>query len=324
MKTAPRGGDAVVGYAWSLILGILAFSICMGVVTIIIGRDGGFSWVGNSGGLRFLLVLAGFILIMVGNGFFIFGEGLGNINPAIRQILKYIPAILGPLLIFSAFVLLNPGKISVVPILYKLPVYLGLLTGILAMFFIMKQNARNETARIEAETEFDQRNHQNHLNQIDTADVMTNMASILIYTNGNQRQDVREKALAKIKSRTDWQEELVLLLQTDGSSEAFTFLAFNEVEDKTLFPEAIRYGIFNQAGFIRESIRRCRGDYDLYSSRFLWEVERVLRTIDKFQGMGVDYRPAVQEMRNALDEPTSFKKPKLNATKILDDWLKKN
>ncbi|MCB0855809.1 MAG: hypothetical protein KDD63_26490, partial [Bacteroidetes bacterium] len=127
MKTAPRGGDAVVGYAWSLILGILAFSICMGVVTIIIGRDGGFSWVGNSGGLRFLLVLAGFILIMVGNGFFIFGEGLGNINPAIRQILKYIPAILGPLLIFSAFVLLNPGKISVAPILYKLPVYLGLL-----------------------------------------------------------------------------------------------------------------------------------------------------------------------------------------------------
>ena len=44
LKTPPRGGDAVVGYAWALIFGVLAFSICLSIVTAVIGKLGGFAW----------------------------------------------------------------------------------------------------------------------------------------------------------------------------------------------------------------------------------------------------------------------------------------
>ncbi|MEZ4960711.1 MAG: hypothetical protein R2830_12895 [Saprospiraceae bacterium] len=322
--TKMPGGDAGVGYAWALIIGVLVFSICMAVVTAIVGSQGGFSWVGSPGGNRFLLVLGGFVLIMVGNGFFMAGEGFGGLPNFIRKIFTAIPAILPPLLIICAAVLLNADRSAVPAFTYKLPIYLGFVSGLLAVGFILSQNARNAAAVRQSNIDFEDRNHQNHLNNIDSTDVMKNGVFLYVYTDANHDKDVRERALAKLKTRPDWQEELVRRLQNDWAPEAFTFLASNEVDDKTLFPEAVRQGVLIQARLIRENIRKCRDTYDLYAGRFTWEVERVLRTVDKFQGMGVDYRPAVQEMRNSLDEPTSFEKPKLSAKGILDKWLKKH
>lgn len=186
----------------------------------------------------------------------------------------------------------------------------------------MAQANLNANARLRSESEFIDRTHQNHLNTIDSTDVMKNMVFLLVFTDANHDTDVRDRALAKIKSRVDWQEELARRLETDWAPEVFTFLASNEVDDKALFAEPVQKGAFIQARLIRESIRNCRGTYDLYSSRFAWEAERVLRTLEKFEGMGLDYRPAVQEMRAALDEPTSFEKPKLECKSILDKWLK--
>ena len=194
----------------------------------------------------------------------------------------------------------------------------------MAIGFLMMESARNAAAITQDKSDFEQRNYQNHLDNIDSTDVMKEIVFILVYTDANQRQDVREKALAKIKSRPDWQEELVRRIQTDWAPEVFTFLASNEVDDKTLFLEAVKQGVLIQARLIRADIRKCRDGYDLYEGRFTWEVERVLRTVDKFEDMGVDYRPAVQEMRNALDERTSFEKPKLVAKGILEKWLKKH
>jgi hypothetical protein len=322
--TKMPGGDAGVGYAWALIIGVLVFSICMAVATAIIGGQGGFSWVGSPGGSRVMLVLMGFILIMVGNGFFMFGEGFGGLPNFIRITFTAIPATLPPLLIICAAILLNAERTSLPAFTYKLPIYFGLIVGILAIGFLLAESARNSAAKIQSNIDFTDKIHQDHLNHIDTTDVMKDGVFLFVFTDANQDKDVREKALAKIKTRPDWQEELVRRLQNDWAPEAFTFLASNEVDDKTLFPEPVRQGVLIQAKLIRESIRQCRDGYDLYEGRFTWEVERVLRTVDKFQGMGVDYRPAVQELRNALDERTSFEKPKLPAKGMLDNWLKKH
>ncbi len=271
-----------------------------------------------------MLVLVGFILIMVGNGFFMFGEGFGGLPNFIRITFTAIPATLPPLLIICAAILLNAERTSSPAFTYKLPIYFGLIVGILAVGFLLAESARNSAAKIQSNIDFTDKIHQDHLNQIDTTDVMKDGVFLFVFTDANQDKDVREKALAKIKTRPDWQEELVRRLQNDWAPEAFTFLASNEVDDKTLFPEPVRQGVLIQAKLIRESIRQCRDGYDLYEGRFTWEVERVLRTVDKFHGMGVDYRPAVQELRNALDERTSFEKPKLPAKGMLDNRLKKH
>ena len=167
-------------------------------------------------------------------------------------------------------------------------------------------------------------NHQRILNEIDTCDVMKNMVFILVSTDSNQDRDIRERAVAKVKTHPQWQQELIRLLQTDWAPEAFNFLASNDVDDPLLFGEPVKAGILIQARLIRESIRNSSHSSHFYPGRFGWEVERAVRTADKFKNQGVDLRPAVQELRAALDEPSEYEKPVFTCIKILDKWLKEN
>ncbi len=116
---------------------------------------------------------------------------------------------------------------------------------------------------------------------------------------------------------------MIRLLNCEWAPEAFTFLASNDV-DKQKFAEPVRQGVLNQASVFRKSIRRSTHDAHFYKEQFLWELERVFRTLEKFKDTGVDYTPAVQELRNALDEPSEYKKPDWPAKKELDKWLKSN
>lgn len=324
-RQAPPSGDYAVGYAWTLIIGNFAFMICMAIVTAIIGAKGGFSWVNVAGAPRFWVVFAGFVLAMIGHGFFAMNEGMGPLSSTVRQVLRYAPAVIPVLLLLSAAFLLNDSWRSAVPVaIYKWPLLFTVGMGLFALGLIMAANARNATAQMEAAGDFEKRNQQNHLDMIDSTDVMRAMTNILVFTDANHSPGVRERALAKIKSRPDWQEELVRNLSNNAAPEVFTFLASNQVDNKAMFAEPVKEGLLVQARLIRENIRHCRDTYDLYPGRFSWEVERVLRTLQQFSDMGVDYRPAVQEIRNALDERTSFERPTLQCAAVLDKWIKKH
>lgn len=321
----PRSGEYGVGYAWILILANFGFVLCLAIVTGIIGSKGGFSWVSSDSAFRFVLVLAGFIVVMTGNTFFSFGEGMEDLPPFVRQIFRYVPAVLPLLLLGSAAILLNDGWRSALPsVAYKLPLTIALAFGAFAIGLILMHSAHNATSRMQAESDFEKRNHQNYLDNIDAADMMKEMAFILGYTDANHYTDVRERALAKIKSRPDWQEELVRYLKTDWAPDVFTFLASNDVDNKAMFPEPVREGLLIQAKLIREEIRKASHPSHLYSDQFFWQVERALRTADKFTGMGTDFRPAVEEMQKALDEPCDLEKPKFRCSAQLDDWLEKH
>lgn len=249
---------------------------------------------------------------------------MGGAPGLLDKIMKATPLLAILSVLASALLLLNePLRTNLPPIVWRLPTFTAIGFGILAMGIIMAAKVRNTAAMARAATESQDSFLQGQLNYVDTTDVMKDMVFLLVYTDANQKKILRNKAIAKIKSRPDWQEELVRRLQNDWAPEAFTFLASNEVEDKAMFAEPIRQGVLIQARLVRENIRQCRDKYSLYEGKFTWEVERVLRTVDKFQGMGTDYRPAVQELRKAFDEPVSFEKPELAAKSILDKWLKK-
>ncbi len=227
------------------------------------------------------------------------------------------------LLLASAAILLNDGWRSALPDLaYKLPLAIAIVFGVLAIGWILKQGASNVTNRIQAESDYEKWNYQNYLNNIDSVDVMKEIVFILGYTDANHYPEVRKHALAKIKSRPDWQEELVRRIQTDWAPEVFTFLASNEVDDKTMFAEPVREGLLIQAKLIRKDIRTAAYSSQLPSNQFFRKVERALQTADKFASLGIDYQPAVKEMRKALDEPCSIEKPNFKSTALLDVWLK--
>jgi hypothetical protein len=57
---------------------------------------------------------------------------------------------------------------------------------------------------------------------------------------------------------------------------------------------------------------------------FNWDVERILRTVEKYDGKGYDYLPAMKEVRAALDEPSEMEKPAFDCTPALDKWIREH
>jgi hypothetical protein len=149
------------------------------------------------------------------------------------------------------------------------------------------------------------------------------MSRSLVFTDANHDPEVRRKAIEKVRSNPQWQQELVRLLENDGAIEAFEFLASNEVDDKTLFIAPVNSGILSVADWIRKQIRKSDQEHYFYPELFSREVERILRTVDRLEDTGADFRPAVLALRAALDEPNPANKVKLNCISMLDNWIKK-
>ncbi|MDX1911637.1 MAG: hypothetical protein SFV22_09150 [Saprospiraceae bacterium] len=330
VKSPPSGGDAVAGYAWMILFFNLAFFICMILVATAIYRTGGFDWVSPNGSTRLFLVCFGVIAGCFTASLSMLlkeepGIGGGALRPLFSTLGVIIPAsmlIAGWLLLIAMMRAPNP------PDAFKVPaqgVFILGVTGVVA-FFIgwMRQSALNQQHKIADALAFQEKNRQRILQDIEKCDVSKDMVFIFVFTDANQSAEVRDKALAKIKSNPDWQQELIRRLQNDWAPEAFTFLASNEVEDKKIFLEPIREGVFIQANLIRKSIRNSTHPSHFYPERFNWEVERVIRTIERFNGMGVDYAPALRELRAALNEPTQFDAPVYKCLAPLDHWLKQH
>ena len=204
-------------------------------------------------------------------------------------------------------------------------VFLLVVTGCAnAGIGFIHENQRNQKVRVEEVIKQQDENHDRILREIDSCDVSKNMVFILVFTDANQDADVRAKAVAKIKTNPKWQQELVNRLQNDWAPEAFNFLASNDVEDPELFREPVKQGATIQAKLIRERIRACSHPSNFYEGQFLWEVERVLKTVDKFSNKHTDYRPAIKQLRAALDEPSDFEKPAFLCAALLDDWIKEH
>lgn len=327
-KDAPKGGDAAMGYVWGLIFIYLGFLICVAIPTGIIGWKGGFQWTGSTGTQRFAWVTATLILSVLAVAVSaLFKNEHGPVPILLKAYSLFVPALVPALMIGVGFVLVNEGLRSQIPhALVKWSLVLTFFFGATGtaslLWSLMSQSMANEKRRIEQAIKFDDQNHQNHLRDIENCDVTKDMVFILVFTDANHAPDVREKALAKIKTNPQWEKEMIRFLETDWAPEAFTFFASNEVPDKTVFAEAIRTGILNQARLIRESIQNYSHSAHYYPDQFSWQAERVLRTVDRFSDTGVDYLPAVLELRKALSEKSEYKEGGYRCEAMLDKWIK--
>jgi len=329
-KDAPRGGDASIGYVWAILIFNLVFLGCMVVVALSIGAKGGFDWISADKGIRFLFVAGGLIAAMITSTLSGFFKGEPGPSAAvIKAFSGFIPFLIPLVLIVTGAILLNDGLRMAVPAqVYKIPLMfvfgigvLGLAAGVIGWMVLSGQNASRQAESIQADQD---RNHQNFLNEIDTCDVAKDMSRILVFTDANHNPEVRRKAIEKVRSNPPWQQELVRLLENEGPIEAFEFLASNEVDDKALFIDPVNSGILSVADWIRKQIRKSDQEHYFYPELFSREVERVLRTVDRLEDTGADFRPAVLALRAALDEPNPANKVKLNCISILDNWIKKH
>ena len=324
------GGDAMVGYAWSLIILSLLFVIGMILTSMVIGAKGGYDWISAHKSSRFWIVTIGILSAVITTALAALFKGEGGPVPGFFRATSHILVVAIPVLMLFSFIILNnPSLRDQLPVvIYKWPLMISFIIGVTGVtaavgsWFI--RSAKNQTAAIEHARKADQDNIQRMLKEIDSNDVSKNKVFLLVFTDANQDQQVREKALEKIFAYPEWKSEMVRFLESDWAPEAFTFFASNNVEQPEFFIEPIRTGILNQARLIRETIRRCKHPSHLYEGRFTWEVERVLRTADKFAVYGANYTAEVKALRAALDEPWDWDKPNFACKETLDRWIKKH
>lgn len=326
VKSPPSGGDAVTGHAWVILFFNLAFFVCMSIVAIAIYRKGGFDWVSPHRSARMMLVSLGVIAgCFTATMSMFFKEEPGIGAGALRPLLSTVGVIIPAGMLTAGWLLMSASLRAQLPDAVKVPalgIFILGVTGV-TVFCIgwLRHTALNQQQKVADMLAFQDKNRQRILQDIETCDVSKDMVFIFVFTDANQSPEVRDKALAKIKSNPDWQQELIRRLQNDWAPEAFNFLASNDVEDKKIFLEPVRQGVLIQANLIRKSIRNSTHPSHFYPERFNWEVTRVIRTVERFEKMGVDYLPAMRELRAALDETSPFEKTAYTCIPPLDRWI---
>lgn len=322
------GGDAGVSYIWGIIFLNLAFFACLSIVAIIIGWKGGFSKMPMSGYTMFIKITGLILISAIGTtiGGFLKNESSG-LPSMVQIVLKVAPIIIPSLLLILAVVLLNDSIAQIVPLTYvryfaNACFGLGVLVIFIALLSFLNESNENAIRTINQNQEDELRHNQQFIKDIESCDVTENLVAILVLTDSNHNQEVRTKAINKIKTNPNWQQELIRLMNTEMVAEVFTFLASNSVENVELFREPIRNGIVKEAEIIKKSIKDAYQPHHLYADQFVWDCERILRTVDKFQTNRSDYLAEIRLLRNALEQKAEVKKPNFNCTKLLDNWIK--
>lgn len=313
------GGDYGVGYAWSVLVLMATFWGCIAVIACIIGFGGGFEWLSLgrfAGGGKLLLC---FLVMVV-------GANLG-METSFKSIplLPTISAVATPVVLMAVFAVLLNGSLKTVvsPTHLKWGLGLVLATNCLVLASMMARSVTSKVAMLLPRRSNELTDFQlGMLKRIETCDVSKGITQLFGYCGSNQPPQIRDAAVLKITSKPGWQEDLYNSLEGDEVDNAFAFLLAHEVDDRPRFAKGVYQGVLSEARLIRESLRRTSHPSHVYNGKFGYEIERSLQVVEKFKDLGVDYKPAVQELRAALDEPIDFDNPNPSCKRILDKWLK--
>lgn len=314
------GGDYGVGYAGLLLFIIAFFWICMAILALLLGYQGAYDWLSlgrfGSGGMLALCFLVIFLGVTLGmEASFRTSKYLAPVN-----------AVLSPLvLLFTFAVLLNAGlKANISPTFVKGALTLIFAINALVLGSMVFGKFITRVAVVLSRSDDDLSSFElGIMERIDSTDPSKGIASLFLYAGDNQPRPIREKARMKIKSKPDWQEELIQALERDGVDEAMRFLLSIEVDDKPRFAKGVYQGVLTQAHFVKERYHNCWHPSHVYDGMFGYEVNHCIEIVDKFKDQGVDFRPAMQALRKALDEPNAYGNDQ-KCKKVVDKWLKKH
>jgi hypothetical protein len=329
------GGDRGMGYGLALFFCGLCFIVLTGLLAWSLHANNGFDWIPVSGGQRNGLVFVGwlaFAMATAASALFKTEWHEGEFPQFLRWLSQAQAAFWLPLLILiPAAFLLNASRVpGQTPDWVKIPMMTGFTLSILmgaGLFFgWMRANALQNAAKLEYAKNRDDEWHNKHLAKIAEHQPTDPLVNILALTGRFHDADVRDSAVAKLKSHPDWEAELIRLLnETEWDTQVYSFIDGNKVDHPELFVEPINRSIRRVAGEIKKRITDANDLQDWHFEHF--SIERLLRAIDEqFLVPGADFRPAVQELRNALDtpKPERFKKVKFTLTPVVDAWLRKH
>lgn len=319
--------DALLGYAWLSVMLNLVILICIGVTTIIIHKAGGFHWISPKASVRIPCVTVGLLAAMLTTIFCaVFKFDSGKMPVMLKPITIAVPILVPLVLILANAILLNNHLQTLVSgNVYKWPLIGVAILGSLGIASIVSEyllERRKEVSALQKSfTEDEALNEKRILNDIDTCDVTRDLLAILVYTDYTQKTQIRKRAISKVQSNAAWEQELVNILGTPYATEAFTFLGSNSVDHPAEFVNPVRNGILLEAGKIKAIISKASSSYDLFGDQFLWEIERILLTVNKLAPQQHDFTKEILVLQLALRQNSRFRPRKFSAEIAVEDWL---
>jgi hypothetical protein len=325
-------GDSAMGYGLGLAFFGLVFTISSLVLTLCVGWKGGFNWVSDQNTTRYLIVGLGWLSMAVATfacAAFKWEWHQGEFPQFLHSLAKsngqtWIPL----LMLVPYFILLNPElRANISPIVYKMPLIIGFaLTFIMSMAILfgwLRASAQQQKVQIEQRSEDNKRRHGDHLKFIAEQKPTDGILNILALAGRFHDKDVRDAAVAKIKSHPNWEGELIELLNNDYYfSQVYSFIDGNKVEHPEQFLEPLNNSILLMAKDIQKNIKDSNNLQDWHFEHF--SIERLFRAIDEqFSNKGMDFRPAVYKLKEALatPKPERFKNVRFTVTPVVKHWL---
>lgn len=325
--SAMPGGDRGVGFAFALLWGHGAMVLLMLGVTAVLAIAGRLPAAPVAAGWQVPAALAFVGLCTLIAAATAAAAPSGAPQPwSLDAALRLAPLLVPLLLMLCAALLLNSAAPGSRDVVRRSLQAVTLLTGAMAlvgMAPIMASKVRAWTIIATRDRSALDSNEQRILSQVESSDPSQQFVSLLGYARGGNHPKIRARAVEKLQSVAGWEQRVIETLAGPSAPEAFTFLAANEVPDRKIFAEPIATGIEQQALQVRERIRRASHPSHLYPGLMIFEVEALLKTLDKFATLGTDYAPALQQLRDAFSEPSGYTHPEYRAVQAIDRWLKK-
>lgn len=339
MLTASKphsGTDSGMAYGLGLILLGFGFTLSSLILTIFVNAKGGFGWVTHSAGLRPILVFSGWLFVVLTTLFCaIFKWEWYNWNTDYPKFLYGLTLSHGqlwiPLLwLLVCFLSLRPDWQSTVPAgVFSVPFWVSLsistlFSGGLLVGYI-RESVRTANAEAAREAERENERHRQDLDFIAAQKPDDSIINLLRYSTRYRPDDIRQAAIARIKTRPNWELELLRLLTDQNAyQEVYFFLDGNLVEHPKSFVEPLKQSIL----WLSETI-----EYDVKHSYLQpWNfgsygIVPLLTAIDKqFANQAVDFYPSVVKLQQALNSPRpeQFKGVHFAVTDEVDGWLKRH
>jgi hypothetical protein len=331
----PPGGQDGMGYGLALFALGIGFTISSFFLTLSVGWKGGFDWVSQQSGTRNLLVGIGWLGMAAATfacTVFKWEWHPGEFPHFLRWLALRNGQIWIPLLMLVPyFFLLNADtRASVSPNLYKIPLTIGLvITSIMGASLLLgwlRTSAKQQSEAVQHINDREKKIHDDHLKYIAEQKTTDAIINIIPLTGRFHDEDIKAAALAKIKEKRDWEDQLVALLDNKHYyAETYTFLDGNKVDHPEKFLEPLNRSILHAADEIQKLIHDTPDLQKWHLEPY--NIKRLLRAIDEqFLNKGMDFRPAILKLQEALNTtpPEQLKKVHFSETPAVNEWLKRH
>lgn len=315
------------GGAWGAIFVLAPFWVLMTIGLLATTARGGLDWLGQARGLQYLYVIISCIALAV----LTFFSLVGKMNPpsqmpvATRLFTGWAVYVFPLVMLGFGLLALNPNlRAGLPPMSYRAPMVLvtgiSLLVGfgLLAQWAVHTQEMQN--ARAERAVAESNERDRNMMARVQSLNATNDFAELLGFANRFENPDIRKAAIEKAQSHPQFTEALARVLSNGWAEQALIYLDACDAPDPRAVANPVRDAIVTLTERAKDAVERT---HTFHADDFDWNTRIILSVADKFQTQGVDYVPAIQDYRRALDSQRT-RNVELNARRTLDAWLAKH